>query len=360
MHIWRSTIRVGFVSLAALQLSCSGEPSGPGNVATTMSANSATTISASTGAQISDLPSVIVFDQTGAPMSGVAVTFAASGGGGAVTGGSQVTNAQGIATVGGWTLGTTPGGYTVIASSSGLPPVTFTANAGNPCAAPTSLAFGTTVSGALTSSDCSLTDGSYIDFYQVTLPSAGTYRFNQSSSTLDSFLFLYSGTDAVIGFNDDDAAQGNLNSAVKAILPAGAFRLGANSFEPNETGTYTLSSAASPAGITNCEEVWVVRGISTAQELQATDCTPSATPGSHRWDNYLIVLEAGQSMTVTMTATMDCLVEVYTPSSVARAAFSQCSANTATLTFTPTSTNVYVVRATAATAVTGSYTLSVQ
>lgn len=360
----RSALRLAFVPLVAFQLSCGGDSSGPGNVATTMSANSVTTINASPGAQISDLPSVIVFDQTGAPMAGVAVTFSASGGGGTVTGGSQVTNAQGVATVGGWTLGTATGVYTVVASSAGVSSVTFTANAVNPCVAPTSLDFGTTVSGSLSTSDCRLSDGRFIDFFATTVPTAGTYLFTQSSTSFDALLVLYSSIGNFLG-SHDDISRSNTNSALKAILPAGNFELGATSFASNVTGNYTVSSAASATGITNCEEVWVAPGISTAQELQNTDCTPTDFPNSAHWDNYLIFLEAGQSITVTMSSgTIDCLLEVYSPSPTevtTRVAFKECSPNSATITFTSPGRQLHVLRATSVSArVTGSYTLVVQ
>jgi YVTN family beta-propeller protein len=50
-----------------------------------------------------------------------------SGGGGSVTGPAQLTNAGGVATVGGWTLDTIAGLNTLTASVSGVTPATFTA-----------------------------------------------------------------------------------------------------------------------------------------------------------------------------------------------------------------------------------------
>ena len=52
-------------------------------------------------------PQVLVRDQFNNPVVGVAVTFAVTGGGGSVAGGTPVTNASGIATVTSWTLGGT-------------------------------------------------------------------------------------------------------------------------------------------------------------------------------------------------------------------------------------------------------------
>ena len=352
------------VPLLAFQLSCGGDSSGPGNVATTMSANSPTSINSPPGSQVSERPSVVVYDQTGAPMSGVTVTFLPGAGGGSVTGESQVTNAQGIATVGSWTVGTAIGTYTLIASATNLQSITFTASTVDPCIG-TSLALGATASGSLTTSDCKLTDGRFVDFFATTVPTAGTYLFTQSSTSFDTFLTLFPSTGGFALAVQDDVSPSNTNSALKAILPAGNFELGATSYSPNVTGSYTVSFAASASGITNCEEVYVARGISTAQELQNTDCTPSDSPGSAWWDNYWIFLEAGQSITVTMSSgTVDCLLEVYSPSPVTattRVAFKECSANSATMTFTAASTQFHVLRATSVgTGKTGSYTLVVQ
>jgi hypothetical protein len=69
-------------------------------------------------------------------VANVAVTFAVTAGGGQVTGASATTNASGVATAGGWTMGTLAGANTLTASASGVngSPVTFgaTANAGAP------------------------------------------------------------------------------------------------------------------------------------------------------------------------------------------------------------------------------------
>ncbi|HXY18968.1 MAG TPA: Ig-like domain-containing protein [Gemmatimonadales bacterium] len=85
--------------------------------------------SAAAGTPVVVPPSVKVTDANSNPVPGQAVTFAVASGGGTVTGGSTTTNAAGIATVGSWTLGSTPGPNTLTATATGtsLSPVTFTA-----------------------------------------------------------------------------------------------------------------------------------------------------------------------------------------------------------------------------------------
>lgn len=78
---------------------------------------------------VATLPSVIITDTAGIPVAGVAVTFAIVSGGGSVTGASATSNADGIATVGSWILGSTPGSNSLTASSGALAGSPFTFNA---------------------------------------------------------------------------------------------------------------------------------------------------------------------------------------------------------------------------------------
>ena len=84
---------------------------------------------ATVGTAVSIAPSVVVTDTHANPVSGVSVIFAVASGGGVATGTSATTNAAGVATVGGWTLGASPGANTLTATASGLSgsPVTFSA-----------------------------------------------------------------------------------------------------------------------------------------------------------------------------------------------------------------------------------------
>jgi len=76
--------QLALAGIVALQLSC-GDSSGPGRAASSIAANSPTATVAAPGTQVSELPSVIVRDESGNPISGVHVTFAVTGGGGSVT-----------------------------------------------------------------------------------------------------------------------------------------------------------------------------------------------------------------------------------------------------------------------------------
>jgi adhesin/invasin len=82
---------------------------------------------ATAGTAVAIDPSVLVEDANGNPVPSASVTFTPTSGGGNVTGSPAVTNASGIATVGSWILGGTPGANTLDATLAALPAVTFTA-----------------------------------------------------------------------------------------------------------------------------------------------------------------------------------------------------------------------------------------
>jgi adhesin/invasin len=91
------------------------------------------TQSATAWTPVTIAPAVLVIDGAGNPASGITVTFAVATGGGSITGATQTTGADGIATLGSWTLGTAVGANTLTATAADIAtPVTFTATALSP------------------------------------------------------------------------------------------------------------------------------------------------------------------------------------------------------------------------------------
>jgi hypothetical protein len=343
------------VGLLVLQLSCGGaDTSGPGgSVATTIAPNSATTQTEAPGTQVAELPSVLVKDGSGAPMTGVPVTFAVTSGGGSITGGSATTNSAGIATVGSWTLGAA-GGNTLSATTGTLAAVKFTA-----CGTAIHT-LGSTVDSQLSTTDCQLSDGSFVDFYTVTVPTAGTYVFSQTSGIFDTYLGLFTAGAVEIGVNDDFRAD-STDSRLKVIVPAGTYIVGANSFLANKIGTYSLASAASATPVTNCEDVFLLPGITSPQALETTDCV---TSGFYS-DEYVIFLATGQSITVSMTSSvLDSYLEIRRDGSPALLASNDnidATTKDARFAFTAPASGFYIILAASKVAgSTGAYTFSIQ
>ena len=80
------------------------------------------------GTAVPIAPSVKITDQYNNPVARASVAFAVATGGGSVTSATTATSADGIATVGSWTLGTTSGTNTLTAAVNGIS-TTFTATA---------------------------------------------------------------------------------------------------------------------------------------------------------------------------------------------------------------------------------------
>lgn len=88
--------------------------------------------SAPVGTAVNPKPKVRVLASDGTtPIQGVSVTFGSPSGGSTLAQPNQVTDASGYATVGSWTLGATPGGYSMTATigASGVSPNPLTFNA---------------------------------------------------------------------------------------------------------------------------------------------------------------------------------------------------------------------------------------
>ncbi len=101
--------------------------------ATNLVSNSLISQSGVISQAVTSVPSVKAVDADGNGVSGIAVTFAVTAGGGSLTGPTPTTNASGVATVGSWTLGASLGANTMTASAAGLTgsPVTFSATGVN-------------------------------------------------------------------------------------------------------------------------------------------------------------------------------------------------------------------------------------
>lgn len=314
---------------------------------------------------VSVAPSITVKDANGNPTAGVPVTFAVATGGGSVTGGTTTTNTFGIATVGSWTLGSV-GANTLTATAQGLPPVTFTATAQpNLCSITTPHTFGSTTNGALASTDCQLSDGTFIDFYSVTLPQADAYLFVQAAA-FDTYMYLDASDGTPIAENDD-ATDNVTNSAIKALLPPGTYVIGANSFDANVFGNYSIASSTTPTNVGSCEVVFAVKGISTNQNIEATDCPwPTATAPTQYADIYYIFLKTGQQLTISMSSTtIDSSLELFRLENpavrVAQNEDKDTTTKDAQIVYTATATNYYaIVARTGPNLQTGAYTLQIQ
>ena len=228
------------------------------STASQMAINAGNNQTANAGSTLSTAPSVVVKDQYGNVVQGTAVTFAVTAGGGSLTGGAQTTNASGVATVGGWTLGVVAGTNTLTATSTGLTgsPLAITAT-GSANAA--SLANST-----ITASPTSITaDGTTTSTLTVQLKDANGQNLTTTGGTVT--ITKASGPTVVLSAVTDNN-NGTYTATVKGTI----------------SGTATFSASLGGSALTNVSNpatVTLVPGTATkvAFTAQPTNSGP-ATP----------------------------------------------------------------------------------
>lgn len=183
----------------------------------------------------------VVRDQNNVIMSGQVPTW--------------TTNNASIATVSptGLVTGVTPGGPVTItatlAGKSGTAAVTVTSS---PCDASTPITIGQVLSGTLSTSDCALEDGSFMDQFQIAVTANGRIQIDVTSTAFDAYLILYlrnsDGTKTAVGANDN--AGGGTNARLTQDVLAGeTYVIGANSLLPGVTGAYQVSVTQTAASM---------------------------------------------------------------------------------------------------------------
>lgn len=249
-----------------------------------------------------------------------------------------------------------PGGgpsNAVVFNAAGAPPTSFVCPA-------RAITFPSVLSENLQSTDCRLTDNTYFDFYQFTLTQQSQVTFSMSGApAIDPFLFLVSQADYIIAAHDDNSAT-DRNSTLRAILPAGTWRVAANTAVANQFGPYVLNAtSSSTASASDCARVWVYKGVTISEVININDCVS----GTNYSDRFYITLNAGQTVTLTMTsATIDPHLFFYNASGNLITSDNNGGGGTAArITYTATSDAAFIIGAgTASAGVTGGYTLTIQ
>jgi hypothetical protein len=138
--------------------------------------------------------------------------------------------------------GRAPGGpLTVVASSEGQTGTTQVrvAYAAEVCPFVATLALGQRADGTLALGDCEYSlDDSYVDIYEITIPAAGTIEVDMTSSDVDAYLGLFDPSGALLA--EDDNSGGGRNARIERQVPAGTYRVWANTLTGSASGAYSL------------------------------------------------------------------------------------------------------------------------
>ena len=102
------------------------------------------------------------------------------------------------------------------------------------------LTVGQRVDGGLALGDCEFSlDDSYVDVYQFTLSATGTIQVDMTSTELDPYVGLFDGNGVFIV--EDDNSGGFKNARIVREVPAGTYRVWANTTGAGVSGTYALT-----------------------------------------------------------------------------------------------------------------------
>jgi hypothetical protein len=145
------------------------------------------------------------------------------------------------------------GTATITASSGGFNDTAVITVFG-PCsiALTTPISVGDAVNASLATTDCQISDGSYLDGYSITVLQDTDVQVDMTSTAFDTWLELWELVDPTTlqaRAVNDDVAEGNTNSRIDFTLEAGGeYFILANSFDPFVTGDYLLTvMAVTPA-----------------------------------------------------------------------------------------------------------------
>ncbi len=243
----------------------------------TITMNTGNSQSAPVGTVVATPPSVVIrYDENQTPVStGVLVTFTITSGGGTITGATQTTNENGVATVGSWTLGTTAGSNTLDATADTVTGVTFTAT-------------GTAGTATQIAANSATSQSAPVGTAVTTLPSVIVKdAYNNPKSGEGVTFVVFSGGGSATGLSATTGSNG--------VATVGSWTLGTTAGSNTMTAT-SGSLVGSPVTFT-------ATGTSSASTPTITSVTPASASnsGSQTIDVVGTGFISGATVTLTQT-----------------------------------------------------------
>lgn len=154
-----------------------------------------------------------------------------------------------------------------------------------------------TTSGSLTSDDRTLSSGEYFDAFVYQGSAGEQLSVNLRTDEFDPYLMVRG---PGVTEDNDDAAEGNLNSAVGLTLPAdGAYRIIATTYAPGEQGSYTLSVESGGRSATAIVDGQLRPGVPVEGAFTSADATRQ---GGQYFESWSFLGSAGESVTIDLSS----------------------------------------------------------
>jgi hypothetical protein len=355
-------LRAALAAIVALLGAACGDDTGPDVTPRTIEIVSGDGQGALPGEIAPEPLRVRVTGSDGQPLAGATVGWTVTSGQATVAPVQSSTDARGEAETRVTISGTSS--VEVRATVGGLSPVTFSIPVIDPClitsARPISL--DATVAGQLQQLDCDLLEERFLDLYSFRVNSQQLLTLRLGATTFDPWVTLLAG-EANGDYFDRGGVFDTVNTSRLAmghwIVPAGDYLVAPSSWDVSGTGAYELRVSTASAAPEGCNPIWVMRGVTTAQVLGATDCTD--TPGPFHRDVFLLILWLGERVTLThSSAEFAPRLRLLRRTGALISEANGSETGTALITFTSDETSLYIVHATTAVAGrSGAYTLAV-
>ncbi len=149
---------------------------------------------------------------------------------------------------------------------------------------------------------CQESNGTWVDFYNLTLTSQANLVITVSSPGLKSYIDIYDPLRTPIVASDVFQNPDTVAS-VRVMLAPAAYQIAIRDSLPNTAGPYTLSITPDTAPAAGCGLIWITPGITTTQRLTNSDCTASTGGTTHYYHHYEIAMLFSQSTVFTDTST---------------------------------------------------------
>jgi hypothetical protein len=166
------------------------------------------------------------------------------------------------------------------------------------CTKSAALTVGDTIRASLGPASCQETDGTYVDFYDLVLPSQLNLVVSASSPGANTYLQLYDQRRAIV-VNSAVFQTPDSIPRVRVIVGSGSYQFAVHGTVAGQTAAYRLIATPDTAPVAGCAAVWVTPGVQTTQTLASTDCTQGSGSATHFYHVYEIVMLFSQAVTFT-------------------------------------------------------------
>jgi hypothetical protein len=184
---------------------------------------------------------------------------------------------------------------------------------GDPCNEAAPITVGQTINNSLSSGDCLLMDGSFIDFYSFEGTAGQPISISYSSSSFDTYLYLLNDAGEILDENDDSGTGTNsrlpVDGGVVTLPFTGTYIIGANSYEPS-TGNYSLTLATDIA----CNATAINYNQTINGSFATTDCAVNLGGEPFYTDRFTFNGTAGQQISIALSsAAVDTYLILHSP-----------------------------------------------